>query len=410
MKFKTIAEAFNYYRNHSVVDIEKRAQEIGQLIDKDPNADIESLNIELDGLKEAKKNIEERSAGNPGAAGSGFNPITGMSFNQNQNRVPEGDQLFASAEYRSAFYKTLLNQKLNEVETAIMKQAGLEKRADAFNTLSNSAAVLPTQTLNEVISKARKIGGLISVCRQFNVPANLAVPIGTPSTKAAWHVEGAPVTTENNTPVNVTFGAFELIKIFSMSAAAQKMTISAFESYLIDELNKCIMEAIADSLVNGTGTTQGTGVLTGVTWDTSNSFTYSKTSGPAYKDFTKMLAMLKRGYSAGAKWAMSNATLYNNVYGVVDGNNRPIFITDPKTEDIGYILGKPVVVDDNIVDDTITLGNFDYMGFNIPLGVLIETSRDSSFKSGLIDYRALAIADTKPLVTEAFIKTTRSAT
>ena len=104
---------------------------------------------------------------------------------------------------------------------------------------------------------------------------------------------------------------------------------------------------------------------------------------------------------------MNNATLYSQVYGLVDTNGRPIFIADPKNESIGYILGKEVVIDDNIADDTIILGNFNYMGYNIPEGLMIETSRESSFKNGLIDYRAMAIADTKPLITEAFVKITK---
>ncbi|EPY2273774.1 phage major capsid protein [Clostridium sporogenes] len=409
MKFKTIAEAFNYYRNSNIKDIEKRAAEIGKIIDTDANADIESLNTELEGLKQAKTNIEERTQ-NPG---SGFNPITGMNFNNNQNKVPEGD-IFASQEYRSAFYKTMLGQKLTDVEnktfTRAMEIVDSEKRADAFSTTTNSAAVLPTATLNEIISKARKMGGLISNCRNFNIPTNISVPIGTPSSKAQWHTEGTTVSTENpsNNIANVSFAGYEIIKIFSISAAAKKMTISAFESYIIDELTNCVMECIADALVNGTGTGQGTGVLTGITWDASNSFTFAKAAAPGYKDFTKMMAMLKRGYAGGAKWAMSNATLYNLVYGLVDGQGRPIFITDPKNEDIGYILGKAVIIDDNIADDVILLGNFNYMGYNMPQGIIIETSRESSFKSGLIDYRAMAIADTKPLVKEAFIKMARA--
>ncbi len=406
MKFKTVAEAFNFYRNSTMTEIEKRAAEIGQLIDSDPNADIASLNIELDGLKEAKSNIEQRSQG----TGAGFNPITGMNFNQ-APKAPEGD-IFASAEYRSAFFKSLLGQKLTDVESKTFNKAmeitQTERRADAFNTTTDSAAVLPTTTLNEVISKARTMGGLISHCRNFNLPTNISVPIGTPSTKAQWHVEGAPVESEKVTTASVQFAGYEIIKIFSMSAAAKKMSISAFEAYIIDELTNCVMEAIADALVNGTGNKQGTGVLTGVTWDTTNSFTFAKAGAPAYKDFTKMLAMLKRGYGAGAKFAMSNATLYNLVYGLVDANGRPIFITDPKNEEIGYILGKAVIVDDYIADDVILLGNFNYMGYNIPQGIMIEVSRESSFKSGLIDYRALAIADTKPLVNEPFIKLSRA--
>ncbi|HCL4448274.1 TPA: phage major capsid protein [Clostridium botulinum] len=411
MKFKTVAEAFNYYRNSNIKDIEKRAAEIGNIIDTDANADIESLNIELEGLKQAKTNIEERTQ-NPNN-GSGFNPITGMNFNNNQNKVPEGD-IFASQEYRSAFYKTMLGQKLTDVENKTfvraMEVADAEKRTDAFSTTTNSAAILPTTTLNEIISKARKMGGLISNCRNFNIPTNISVPIGTPSSKAQWHTEGNTVETENPSKniANVSFGAYEIIKIFSISATAKKMTISAFESYIIDELTNCVMECIADALVNGTGKEQGTGILTGITWDTSNSFTFAKAGTPGYKDFVKMMGMLKRGYAAAAKWAMSNATLYNLVYGLVDGQGRPIFITDPKNEGIGYILGKPVIIDDNIADDVILLGNFNYMGYNMPQGIIIETSRESSFKSGLIDYRAMAIADTKPLITEAFIKMARA--
>lgn len=409
MKFKTVAEAFNYYRNHSVGDIEKRAAEIGQLINNDPNVDIESLNIELDGLKQAKQNIEERSQQQSPA----LNHITGMDFNQNAE-VPKGD-VFESAEYRSAFFKTMLGQKLTDVEERTFKRAmeivDTEKRADSFSTTTNSAAVLPTQTLNEVIKKARTMGGLISHCRSFNIPTNISVPIGTPSTKASWHTEGETVNTENpaDNIAKVSFSGYEIIKIFSISAASKKMSISAFESYIIDELTNCVMECIADALVNGTGEQQGKGVLTGITWNAKNSLTFAKTGNVDYTDLTKMMSMLKRGYSAGASWAMSNTTLYNSIYSMVDGNKRPIFIADPKNENVGYILGRPVIIDDNIADDVILLGNFNYMGYNMPQGIIVETSRESSFKSGLIDYRAMAIADTKPLVDEAFIKLSRAA-
>ena len=115
--------------------------------------------------------------------------------------------------------------------------------------------------------------------------------------------------------------------------------------------------------------------------------------------------MLKRGYSQGAKWCMNNATLYNVFYGMVDGNGRPIFIADPKSESVGKILGFEVVVDDNVDDNVIYFGNYaKYLGYNMPQGIAIEVSKESSFKSGLIDYRAMAIADTKPIIAEAFIK------
>lgn len=193
-----------------------------------------------------------------------------------------------------------------------------------------------------------------------------------------------------------------------MSAVSNKMTLEAFESYLETELNNCVMDTLNDALVNGTGSGQGTGILTGITWDGSNSFTYA--DKPAYTDFTKMLGMLKRGYGANAKFVMNNASLYNLIYSLTDNNKRPLFIADPQQQQIGFILGKPIIVDDNIPDDTILLGDFSYMGYNIPEGILLEVSRESSFKSGLIDYRALAIADCKPIVPEAFLKLSKTVT
>jgi len=407
MKFKSIQEAFNHYMNSSIEEIEKRAKEIKLIVDTDPNADIASLNIELEGLKQAKENIEQRSQ----KPAQQFNPITGASFiNNGSYEAREGD-VFASAEYRSAFFKHLLGKELTSVEEAAFKRAmdivKAERRADQFNTVTSAAAVLPTTTLNEVISKARKMGGLLSVCRSFNLPTKIAVPVGTPATKASWHTEGQAVESEKNTVATVSFNGYEILKVFSISAAAKRMSIDAFESYIIDELNACVMECIADALVNGTGSGQGTG-LESITWtatgNNKNAVEYANGSTPDYADFVATMALLKRGYSQGAKWAMNNATLYTHVYGIVDSNGRPIFIADPKNESIGYILGREVVIDDNIADGDIYLGNFNYMGYNLAEGIVIEVSRESSFRSGLIDYRALAIADCKPIVTEAFVK------
>lgn len=400
MKFKTVAEAFNYYRTQEIAELEKRAKEIDNIINTDAEADIEALNVELRGIKEARENMELRSD-----KGQNLNIITGMNIEQSKKNF--GDDVLDTPEYRSAFLKNLLGHSLSETEQAAFDTARreAEKRADAFTTSTDAVAVLPTATLNEVISKARTTGGLLAECRAFALPTKIAIPIGTPSNKAAWHTEGAEVDAEKVTPATVTFDGYEIIKIFSMSAKTRKMSISAFESYLVQELTACVMECIADALINGTGSGQGTGLLPGITWDTSNTVTVARTASMTYKNVVNTVALLKRGYASGAKWAMNNATLYNNFYGMEDNTGRPIFIADPKSEGIGKILGFEVIIDDNLPDNTAVLGNYGkYLGYNMPEGIVIETSRESSFRKGLIDYRALAIADCKPIITEAFVK------
>lgn len=406
MKFNTVAEAFNFYKGYTVADLEKRAAEIKNIVDTDANADVDALNVELRGIAEAKKNVEERSAGNNG----GFNYVTGM---QNAKKAFTADTVLDTEEYRSAFYKTMLGKELNTVEKDAYNAAisVAEKRADAFNSSSDSLAVLPTETLNEVIKKARTMGGLMAECRAFSVPIKIAIPVGTPGTKASWHVEGAAVESEKATLASVTFDGYEIIKVFSISAKVRKMSIAAFEAYLIDELTACVMECIADALINGTGSGQGTGLESGITWTAGTNLVEATAEQLAdWTTYTKFIAMLKRGYAAGAKFACNNAFLWGTVYGLKDGNDRPLYQPDITGQGNGKLFGFDIVIDDNIANDTIYFGNFaKYMGYNMPEGIAIEASTQSSFKKGLIDYRALAIADCKPIVAEAFIKMTKKA-
>ena len=337
---------------------------------------------------EARKAQEEEKAM--------FNPIT-ANLEANHNTVTDTHD---TPEYRTAFYKTLMGKELTDGENRAFAAAQAEKRADAFNTLSSSAAVVPTTTLNEVVKQARGVNGLFDEIRLFSVPNNLSVPVGTPGDAAAWHTEGAAVERKDVTTTAVTFTGRELIKVLSMSAAVKRMDISAFERYITDELKASIADAIGAAIVSGTGSGQPTGILSGVTWNNSNRI---QTAALTADNLLAAVALLPAGYAAGAKFAMSTATLFGSVYPLKDGIGNYLF-TDNERGGVRRLFGFEIVLDDNIPAGTILFGNFRYYGVNIPQGVAVEVSRESGFTSGLIDYRALCIADGKPIVPGAFVK------
>ena len=108
----------------------------------------------------------------------------------------------------------------------------------------------------------------------------------------------------------VTFTGRELIKVLSMSAAVKRMDISAFESYITDELKSCIADAIGDAIVSGTGSGQPTEILPGITWNNKNRI---QTNSLTADNLLAAVALLPARYAGGSKFAMSAATLFGTV-------------------------------------------------------------------------------------------------
>ncbi len=198
----------------------------------------------------------------------------------------------------------------------------------------------------------------------------------------------------------VTFSGNELVKVLSMSAAARRMEIAAFESYITQELRSAIADAIGAAIVSGSGAGQPHGILTGINWTADNTVT---TKALTADNLLAAVAKLPAGYAGGAKFAMSTATLFGQVYPLKNLDGDYLF-TDTEKGGVRRLFGFEIVLDDNIPAGTVLFGNFHYYGVNIPAGVAVEMSRDSGFTSGLIDYRALCIADGKPIVPGAFVK------
>ena len=148
MTFNTVQEAFNHYRNSSLEDIETRAGEIRGTIENDPDADVTKLNVEIEGLNQAKANIQdkENNEGDGNVQQRSYNPITGGQI-RGQQEINK-DNVFESNEYRSAFFKTMLGQDLSNLEQRAFNTAQeVETRAEGFASSSNSSAVLPEQTV-----------------------------------------------------------------------------------------------------------------------------------------------------------------------------------------------------------------------------------------------------------------------
>src|SRR5699024_7842004 len=128
---KTVQDYFNQYRDYSMNEIEKRAEEINEEVDNNPNADVKEFNIEIEGLMKVKENILEKQ--DKSQEERSFNPIPQMNLKE---EVPT-ENIFDSKEYRSPFFTQMLGEELTNIEQrtfdTAMERQKVEGRANNFN-------------------------------------------------------------------------------------------------------------------------------------------------------------------------------------------------------------------------------------------------------------------------------------
>lgn len=376
-----------------LAEIEARKLEIRDILSTDVEIDVEAIDTELRALETEKAEIEKRQqlAQQINAGTVVPQNIIPIQVEERGVEKMEREELLASAEYRSAFFKKLQGKSLTDVEQRTLTTAS-----------GSAGGAVPTQTLNQIIDKLRQTSALYNFITVSFVPGNLSFVVANAKNAAAWKAEGAAGTPADDTVVTVTLGGYEIIKLVEISAAASSMTIDAFESYISAEIGRQLSIAFENAIVNGDGSGEPTGILTGITWGAGNTSEYATNVG--YDDVVDALALLPTMYHQTAVFVMNRKMLFGGIRKAKSTDGLPIFAYNPQDRAAMTLLGYPVVLNDYVPDDTILLGDFSYYRMNFSQAPTIEASREAGFTSGKTVYRGLAVADGKPALAEAFVK------
>lgn len=313
-------------------------------------------------------------------------------FRNNNNMTFEGGEKMRreeTKEYNQDFFNYMMGKTFNN-DMATTKSAG---------------AVIPTTTFNGVLDNIRKQTGIISKVRVLNIPGKMVIPQSQIIEGATWHTEGEEIGDTTKTPTNITLSGYELAKLFSMSVATQSMSIKEFEQYLTIELGNAMSTTLNDAILHGTGTGQLTGVIQGTTWDGSNSKEYAEAT--VFSDLVQGMSLLSSNFRQNACWFLNSTTLYK-ILSKVDTNGNPVFTQGTAESPVMKLMGKEIVIDDYIEEDTILFGDASYYFLNFSSPVTITRSEDAGFTKASILYRAISVVDGK-LAAPSFIKFTKSA-
>ena len=394
-----------------IAEINARLIEIRGLLAQE-GADIDALENEVRELTEEKRGlmdaqsrrqqILDQIANDDTLEGQtqerSFNPTANGQQGAQENGELSGT-IFERAEYRSAFYHMLQNRPLTAAEQRIMSQAQVESRA--LSSATNSAGhVIPTQTQNEIIRKMIKLAPMLEEITLLHIPGNLTLFVENGLTEAKAHTENAEGTDDDDKPITVQLGGYELMKLMSISAKLEAMSITAFEDWLTTILSEGCVRKIEDWIINGSGTNEPTGIEKANTWtNNTNLMTLSET--PTYAEICKLISLLPAEYDSGAKMLMNKKAFWTLIQPIRDDAKAPIVRGD---NGVYTVMGYPVIMSAKVADNTIYLGDFKQYYGNMAAPITVAASAISGFRRNAVDYRGTCIFDGKPVVGKAFVK------
>jgi len=395
-----------------------RAEREGRQLTKSEDAefreiksDLESLESQIDRLVDDE--ISARSTERSMAAFNG-QPRNGSSFSTTEDR-----------DLNEQFRRVILTRSNEPIDVRTPDrelrsgfQPGIEQR-DLVTT--TGTGLVPTSFHDKVLrhlvdNSAILAAGATVLQTQSGEP--LRVPRSTALSTAAIVAEGAAISESDPTLGAVTLGAFKYGFLVQVSTELAEDAAFDLMGFLAEQAGVAIGNAFGAHAINGTGSGQPTGALTGATLGvtgptgTATSLGAQTTVGQGGDLLIDLAGSLAEPYarSASSAWLMRNATL-STIRKLRDSTGQYVFSSDiiPGSGSAGTILGRPVYTDPNMPAmgadaQSILFGDLSRYWVRQVNGMRFERSDDFAFANDLVTFRALARLDGNLIDTTGALK------
>jgi HK97 family phage major capsid protein len=248
------------------------------------------------------------------------------------------DDKFDTVEYRKAF--------MEYCKTG--KEIPVEYRLDAYTSVSEAAAVIPTTIMNEIIKEMKQYGQLYNRVRKTNIAGGVRVPILSLKPTASRITEAAPSARQKITAnTYVSFSYIGLECKIATSLLANTVTLPMFEQQIIPLITEAMVKQMEIEIIKGNGTTEMMGVTVDTRVVAGQSITLSSTEIDTWEAWKKkVFAKIPLSYRAGGIFVMGAGTFDGYIDGMTDANGQPIGrVTYGITEGTNYRFGGKEVVE-----------------------------------------------------------------
>lgn len=253
-------------------------------------------------------------------------------------------------------------RSVEETERRAFETLIRENRTAGNVTKTDNGAVIPTTIANQIIEKVKQLAPLYALATKFNVKGKLTFPVAGEDFTTGYHDEFTALASQKTVFDSVALDGFLAGALSKVSNSLINNSQFDIVSYVVNKIAQSVAEFLEKELITGKTKINGVLDLTG----NAKTVTKFETTGdvPTVDELIALQVAVPQQYQAGCMWLVSNKTLVA-LRQLKDGNNRYL-LQDDITNGFGYsLLGKPVMVSDNMTDTNVVYGDFSAMYVNV---------------------------------------------
>lgn len=327
----------------------------------------------------AEIETEERSAAPAPANAVPVNAGITASFSAAPAQERSSENVYESMEYRTAF--------MNYIQRGVALPADLVARCNAYRnslpveqrsgvaiTTTDTGAAIPLTVMREVINTVRKrYGNLYNKVTKTSVAGGVEYPIGALQASFKWISESTVSPRQKTSALAKVQFAYHTAEIrIAQSFLSALLTVSDFESKLVEVIAVAYLKAMDSAIVSGTGDGMPLGILNDARVTGANAAIDMRAADMSNwtawrKNF---FAKLPLGYRDG-EFIFASSTVDSYLETMADNNNNPVFrqatglvVNDGDARDPnGSFFGRRIsLVEPDILPDYDTASDGDVIG------------------------------------------------
>lgn len=268
----------------------------------------------------------------------------------------------------------------------------------------DNGAVIPQTIANRIIDTVKQVAPIYALTTKFSVKGKLQFPVAKGSITTGYQTEFTDIASSAVSFENVELDGYLIGALSKVSVSLINNAQFDIVGYVVNKIAQSIAEFLEKELIVGATHIKG---ITNTSYEGKGVVKVETATKDAVTadDLIDTQAALKMNVQDGCAWLM-NQKMLTTVRKLKDSNGQYILNPDVRTGFGMELLGKPVMISDEMPDNTVVYGNWAAMYVNIHEDINIRQLNEVYAAQHGVGFVAWAELDAKLVEQDKFAKLT----